>query len=110
MLCIKYFFALALLQVTLLLQAQNPSLNFTEVAPGVWKATAGSPEAYDLLKAAGALPRTDALAKMAATIFPFTKNDISAAVSDGKTALHFPLDKDEQLFGFGLNFQTVYCK
>ena len=108
MLCIKYFFALALLQVTLLLQAQNPSLNFTEVAPGVWKATAGSPEAYDLLKAAGALPRTDALAKMAATIFPFTKNDISAAVSDGKTALHFPLDKDEQLFGFGLNFQTVY--
>ena len=102
--CIKYLFALALLQVPLPLQAQIPTLNFTEVAPGVWKATAGSPEAYDLLKAAGVLPPTDALAKMAATISPFTKNDISAAVSVGKTALHFPLDKDEQLFGVSLNF------
>ena len=45
---------------------------------------------------------------MTATVFPFTKDDIAAAVSDSKTALRFPLDIEEKLFSFGLNFRTVY--
>ena len=31
-------------------------IQWTEVAPGVWKGIAGKPEAYDLLKASGAKP------------------------------------------------------
>ena len=42
--CFKHFIILALLQIPRLLQAQNPSLNFTAVAPGVWKATVSKPE------------------------------------------------------------------
>jgi alpha-D-xyloside xylohydrolase len=88
--------------------AQDGQLKWTESAPGVWKAIAGKPEVYDLLKASGALPNNEALLKLGALNFPLSQNDIVGNVSDGKTYLRFPLDKDEQLFGFGLNFQTVY--
>ena len=41
-------------------------------------------------------------------LFPFLQNDIAGTISDGKTYLRFPLEKEEQLYGFGLNFQTVH--
>ena len=81
---------------------------WTEVAPGVWKGVVGRPEAYDLLKASGASPNVSALGKMKKTIFPFSQADIHNEVSDGKTFLRFPLQREEQLYGFGLNFQTVH--
>ena len=101
---INFFFILVLFPFAL--TAQN--IAWTEVSPGVWKGIVGKPEAYDLLKASGAQPNNNALAKMARTTFPLSKTDISGKISDGKTYLSFPLDKQEQLFGFGLNFKTVY--
>jgi alpha-D-xyloside xylohydrolase len=83
-------------------------MTWTEVAPGVWKGIAGTPESYDLLKASGAVTNKDALTKMAAVNFPLSQNDITATISDGKTYLRFPLESEEQLYGFGLNFQTVH--
>ncbi|MEP6747190.1 MAG: TIM-barrel domain-containing protein [Bacteroidota bacterium] len=82
-------------------------ISWTEVAPGVWKGIAGKPDAYDLLKASGALPNTAAIEKIDKSNFPFNQNDIAATTTDNKTYLRFPLDRKEQLFGFGLNFQTV---
>jgi len=102
----RSFYFLFVLLISFTADAQ--SLNWTEAAPGVWKTIVGQPESYDLLKASGAVTNTAALAKMAAANFPFTQNDIAGTVTDGKTYLRFPLDKDEQLFGFGLNFQTVH--
>lgn len=87
--------------------ATAQSITWSSVAPGVWKGIVGKPEAYDLLKAAGASP-APALEKMSAQDFPFSKEEISGTVTDGKTSLRFPLDKGEQLFGFGLHFQTVH--
>jgi alpha-glucosidase (family GH31 glycosyl hydrolase) len=81
---------------------------WTETAPGVWKATAGVPESYDLLKASGATPNRDALSAITQAAFPLSQPDISIKVVDGKTYLRFPLQKEEQLFGFGLNFQTIH--
>jgi len=83
-------------------------INWTEVAPGVWKGTIGKPEAYDLLKASGATPNKEALTKIVTAAFPLVQADITGSVTDGKTFLRFPLEKDEQLYGFGLNFQTVH--
>jgi alpha-glucosidase (family GH31 glycosyl hydrolase) len=83
-------------------------ITFTEVAPGVWKGIVGKPEAYDLLKASGASPNVAALNKIVQGTFPFTANDVAGTVQDGKTALRFPLDREEQLYGFGLNFQTIH--
>jgi alpha-glucosidase (family GH31 glycosyl hydrolase) len=89
-----------------LLQAQQ--IAWTEIAGGVWKGVVGKPENYDLLKASGAMPMKEALAGMRNVSFPLTQAEINGQVNDGKTYLRFPLTKDEQLFGFGLNFQTVH--
>src|SRR6476659_5691418 len=92
----------------LFLNVQSQQITWTEVAPGVWKGSIGKPELYDLIKASGSVPNTAALSKMQKTVFPLSKANIAATVSDGKTFLRFPLEKEEQLFGFGLNFQTVH--
>jgi alpha-glucosidase (family GH31 glycosyl hydrolase) len=86
--------------------ASEPS--WAEVAPGVWKATIGEPEDYDLLTAAGTGPLTESLAKMEPASFPLRNELINAEVKDGQTHLRFPLQRDEQIYGFGLNFKTIH--
>ncbi|WP_315814694.1 hypothetical protein [Paraflavitalea speifideaquila] len=73
------------------LAAQQPV--WTEVAPGVWKATVGKPEALDLLKAAGATPNKEGLGAIASAGFPLAKTDIVGRIQDGKAYLRFPLQK-----------------
>lgn len=84
------------------------SLQWEEVAPGVWKTVVGQAEAYDLLKAAGSQPNRQALGQMPKTSFPLPKDLIVCDVKNGQTSLRFPLQKEEQLYGFGLNFQTIH--
>ncbi|GEO04366.1 glycosyl hydrolase family 31 [Adhaeribacter aerolatus] len=91
-----------------LLSGLAQGFTWQEVAPGVWKGVAGKPEAYDLLKAAGATPYQEGLAKIGKAAFPLPLDQLSAIVKDHKTYLRFPLEKNEQLYGFGLNFQTVH--
>jgi alpha-glucosidase (family GH31 glycosyl hydrolase) len=81
---------------------------WTEVAPGVWKKVIGNPDKLDLFNSAGIKPFPEALTKMANTKFPISENDILGEVVKGETFLRFPLEKDEQIFGFGLNFKTVH--
>lgn len=88
------------------LSAQD--IKWEAVAPGVWKGIVGEPEVYNLLTASGATPLADGLKNMGDAPFPFEKSEITGKLSDGKTYLRFPLDKKEQLYGFGLNFQTVH--
>ena len=95
-----------LLFISLTIHAQK--LIWSEVAPGVWKGVIGKPEDYDLLKAAGSVSNKEALSKMVAAVFPLSQNDIAGTINDGKTSLRFPLEKEEQVYGFGLNFQTVH--
>ena len=99
---------LAFLLVIFFVGAWAQNFVWTEVAPGVWKGVVGKPEIYDLLKAAGSTPNKDALGKMPKANFPLTAGDIDGTITDGKTYLRFPLVKDEQLYGFGLNFQTIH--
>ncbi|HOI48196.1 MAG TPA: hypothetical protein PK167_02750, partial [Prolixibacteraceae bacterium] len=98
-------FMLFSLLFTLTGQSQNPV--WEEVAPGVWKSVVGSPDSFDLLKAAGVKPDIDALSKLGSADFPLPAGEIAAEIADGKTFLRFPLVKEEQLYGFGLNFKTV---
>jgi alpha-glucosidase (family GH31 glycosyl hydrolase) len=88
------------------LSAQSPA--WTEVAPGVWKTVVGKPDDLDLYKAADIKPATEALVKIGAASFPLQKDHISAEVINGQTYIRFPLVRNEQIFGFGLNFKTVY--
>lgn len=85
--------------------AQDNTL--TEVAPGVWKMVIGTPDKLDLFNAAGIKPEIGALAKMGSTQFPLAEKDIVTSVSNGNVFLRFPLTRNEQIFGFGLNFKTL---
>jgi alpha-glucosidase (family GH31 glycosyl hydrolase) len=83
-------------------------LKWVEVGNGIWKVSVGKPESYDLLKAADVKPNTIAIQKLPKSVFPLSKNDIVVRFQDGKTYLRFPLTREEQLYGFGLNFQTIH--
>ncbi|QRR03662.1 glycoside hydrolase family 31 protein [Dyadobacter sandarakinus] len=83
------------------------SIQWQEIAPGVWKGIAGTPDTYNLLQAAGTTA-SPALQKLPKEDFPLDAAEISFQLNNGKTYLRFPLVEEEQLFGFGLNFQTVH--
>lgn len=76
------------------------------VAPGIWKATVGTPQTITLLGAAGAKPDLDALQRLGGASFPLDKEHISMEVIDGKVHLRFPLEREEELYGLGLQFKT----
>lgn len=104
----RNWFIVVFLCATLSLTGYTQKIAWTEVAPGVWKGIVGKPESYDLLKASGSKPNITALAKIQKSLFPLSIEDISGTIADGKTSLRFPLERQEQLFGFGLNFQTIH--
>ncbi|MEQ7799464.1 TIM-barrel domain-containing protein [Pedobacter sp. ASV1-7] len=103
---LKYSFCLVLLFTFGQLDAQD--IKWKIIAPGIWKGSIGKPETYDLLIASGAKPAMDRLKRMNDASFPLVQQNITAKLNDGKTYLRFPLDRKEQIYGFGLNFQTVH--
>src|SRR5690349_13612858 len=86
---------------------QDLELEWREVAPGVWRAEAGTPEAVSLLGSAGARPSVEGLARLGAAPLALPRERIHAALRDGKLTLRFPLGPREQLYGLGLNFKSV---
>ena len=78
------------------------------VAAGVWRGVVGTPEAYSLLSVAGCTPLEEGLARLPEAQLPEWASEVVGEVSDGKTSLRLPLQRREQLYGFGLNFQTVH--
>lgn len=84
------------------------ALHWQEVSNGIWKAVAGEPGSLSLLKAAGIQPMDSALQQLPPAAFPFPEDKIQVQQIDGKLYLRFPLSRDEQLFGLGLNFKTVH--
>jgi len=92
--------------LTASLPASEPQ--WSEVAPGVWRSIVGQPEAYDLLKAAGVSSAREGLARVEPTRFPLAAGSIAGDVKDGETHLRFPLQRNEQIYGFGLNFKTIH--
>ncbi|WP_439481684.1 TIM-barrel domain-containing protein [Cyclobacterium plantarum] len=88
--------------------SQAQEIQWESIAPGIWKGTTGVPESYDLLSAANPTTKVAAIEKLGAAPFPMDKKEVTARQKDGKTYLKFPLTREEQLFGFGLNFKTVH--
>jgi alpha-glucosidase (family GH31 glycosyl hydrolase) len=83
----------------------NPQWN--ESFPGIWKASINQPEEFNLLTAAKKLPRAETLKKKPKIEFPVPIEEIKTFTKNGKTYLRFPLEREEQIYGFGLNFKTV---
>ncbi|HUR56575.1 MAG TPA: TIM-barrel domain-containing protein [Opitutaceae bacterium] len=83
------------------------TLNWSEVAPGVWKATVGKPESLTLLKAAGGKPATAALAAMPMAAFPLDQREIEGRQWAAKTTVRFPLAANEDVYGLGVDFTNM---
>lgn len=78
------------------------------IANGVWKVTYGRPEKFNLTSALELTPKLDVINEMPSTgSLPFSLDELKLEVFDGKTYIRFPLEKDEKLFGLGLNFNSV---
>ncbi|MDO6436387.1 glycoside hydrolase family 31 protein [Cyclobacterium sp. 1_MG-2023] len=102
------YFNLWLLFISFAFASTAQEIHWENTAPGVWKGTLGEAEKYDLLTASGAVPNSTALAKLGKPLFPISKDKISGKLQDGKTYLQLPLEKGEEIYGFGLNFKTIH--
>lgn len=83
-------------------------ITWEQIEPGVWRTSAGTPEEYNLLSVAGCTPLSEGFSRLPETTLPAFADSIKWEIVDGKTYIRIPLDRDEQLYGFGLNFQTVH--
>ncbi len=92
----------------LMLLPAKAQIAWQQVEPGVCKGVVGSPEEYSLLGVAGVAPQKEGLSRLPEVELPGLANEIVGTIQDGKTSLRIPLQKKEQLYGFGLNFQTVH--
>lgn len=92
----------------LMLLPAKAQITWQQVEPGVWKGVVGTPESYSLLDVSGATPLKEGFTRLPEVTLPALANEIVGAVQDGKTSLRIPLQRKEQLYGFGLNFQTVH--
>lgn len=80
---------------------------WNEKASGVWEVTVGKPEKLNLLSELTIKPKLNTINEMEKADLPVDKNEIRFELVDGKTYIRFPLEKDEKIFGLGLNFKTV---
>lgn len=87
--------------------SQNNKDDWEEIVSGIWKVSKGSPEEYNLLSELDLSPKIDAINEIEEAELPISKEDISIEVIDNKTYIRFPLEKDEKIYGLGLNFKTV---
>lgn len=88
-------------------QIENTIVEWKEVTSGVWNLSTGKPEKLNLLSELNFTPKLDAIQRMDKASLPIERKDISFTTIDGKTYIRFPLEKDEKIFGLGLNFKTV---
>ena len=88
-------------------QTQSSPLFWQQPFPGVYKTSAGTPPSFNLLAVANREPRAEAIEILGDAPIPINIKEIRAAVVNGRTCLRFPLDREEQIYGFGLNFKTI---
>ena len=94
--------------VLLMLLPAKAQIVWQQVEPGVWKGVVGTPEKYSLLSVAGVTSQKEGFSRLPEVELPGLANEIVGAVQDDKTSLRIPLQRKEQLYGFGLNFQSVH--
>ncbi|WP_288909783.1 TIM-barrel domain-containing protein [uncultured Bacteroides sp.] len=92
----------------LVLSPLRAQIHWTLVEPGVWKGVVGTPEEYSLLSVSGKMPLKEGFTRLPAVTLPALADEITATLNDGKTYITIPLQRQEQLYGFGLNFKTVH--
>lgn len=89
------------------INSENNTPVWQQTHPGVWKTQVNNPSNFNLLSVSNKQPKAEAIKQLGDASIPIDKNEIEAFTKNGRTYVRFPLDKEEQLYGFGLNFKTV---
>ncbi|MCL3781089.1 DUF5110 domain-containing protein [Prolixibacteraceae bacterium JC049] len=74
---------------------------------GVYTTKVNEPADFNLLSVNSHSTKGEAINKIAEAPIPIDQSEIDVFTKNGKTYLRFPLDKEEQIYGLGLNFKTV---
>lgn len=82
-------------------------MDFTPLAPGVWSGRCGPDGEPRLREYCGGPPRLEALAALGESPFPFAPRAVTVETQPDRLAVRLPLRPEEQLYGLGLQFQTV---
>lgn len=82
-------------------------LTWQEAAPGIWKTQCGTPDDYTLLGVANCKTNHEGLLKLPKVTIPSQADKILSTLTDGKVYLQLPLQREEKLYGFGLQFKGV---
>ena len=88
-------------------QKDNVNLEWKKEGQGIWKISVGKQEKVTLLSELDITPQWKAIEEIGDAPLAIDPKDVKTEVVDGKTYIRFPLDKDETIFGLGLNFKTV---
>ncbi|RFM36497.1 glycoside hydrolase family 31 protein [Chitinophaga silvisoli] len=88
----------------------QPTAEITRVAPGVIKLTSGKPEQFSPYYFCNEKPMTAAMGKLPEGKLPFNIQDIRIDITERGVLVEIPLDKQEQLYGFGLQMGSFNQK
>lgn len=77
-----------------------------ELAPGVIKLQVGSPDDVTPYSVFGGAPSVEAMKRLPMAEVPFNLDEIEIVVTDRGCKVSVPLADDEQIYGFGLQFET----
>ena len=103
---IKYISLVILLAYSRCTEVKE-SQQWEKVSKGIWKYTNAAKEKTNLLDAAEARPVFSALNSFEDVSFPLDRERVVVEKLHGKLYLRFPLSKDEQIYGLGLQFKSV---
>lgn len=99
---------IAVLLAVLFSNSAHAQIVWKQVEAGVWKGIVGTPESYSLLEVGGSTPLREGFTRLSKVSLPALADEIVGSIEDGKTQIRIPLQRKEQLYGFGLNFKTVH--
>lgn len=78
-----------------------------EVAAGVWRLRVGNPSGRTPSSIVQPLHKTEALERMGSGSLPFQLSEIELRTDQLRTVITLPLQRDERLYGLGLQFMRM---
>ncbi len=84
-----------------------PTLDWTQVAPGVWKAVVGQAEDFSFLSLRAEPVRVEALAELGDASPTLTLGDVRGQARAGVASIRLPLGPEERLYGLGSQFKHL---
>lgn len=77
-----------------------------EIAPGVIKLQKGEIDTFTPYSLFGGKPVIEAMKALPAAKLPFDAEDVQIKITDRGCLIEVPLEDNEQIYGFGLQFET----